>query len=264
MLFRLAGLFAMLAVGAAALAQGYPTKPVRLIVADAAGGAPDQLGRIVAQKLSESLGQQVIVDNRPGAAGVLGADIAAQGAGRRLHAAADDHVDLRAAAQPEEEPALRPGEGLRAGVAHRHRVERAGGERLAAGEIGRRAGRAREGQARRAQLRLGRRRLAGAPRRRDAQPARRHQAHARSLQGRGAGAARRDRRQRAAHHHLADRRRRAHERRPRARARHHRRRAQPGACPSCRRSPTRCRATKSRSRGASSRRPARRRRSSSG
>jgi tripartite-type tricarboxylate transporter receptor subunit TctC len=62
----------------AAAAQSYPTKPVRLIVADATGGAPDQLGRIVAQKLSESLGQQFIVDNRPGAAGVVGADIAAK------------------------------------------------------------------------------------------------------------------------------------------------------------------------------------------
>jgi tripartite-type tricarboxylate transporter receptor subunit TctC len=61
-----------------AIAQGYPSKPVRLIVADAAGGAPDQLGRLLAQKLSDSLGQQVIVDNRPGAAGALGADIAAR------------------------------------------------------------------------------------------------------------------------------------------------------------------------------------------
>jgi tripartite-type tricarboxylate transporter receptor subunit TctC len=59
-------------------AQSYPTKPIRLIVADAAGGAPDQLARILAQKLSESLGQQVLVDNRPGAAGALGADIAAR------------------------------------------------------------------------------------------------------------------------------------------------------------------------------------------
>ena len=71
-------LLAMLALSPALAAQGYPLKPVRLIVADAAGGAPDQLGRIVAQKLSESLGQQMIVDNRPGAAGVLGADIAAK------------------------------------------------------------------------------------------------------------------------------------------------------------------------------------------
>jgi len=68
-------------------AQSYPVRPVRLIVADAAGGAPDQLARIVAQKLSESLGEQVIVDNRPGAAGVLGADLAA-------HAAADGQTLL--------------------------------------------------------------------------------------------------------------------------------------------------------------------------
>jgi len=71
-------LLALLALGTAAAAQGYPAKPLRLIVADAAGGAPDQLARIAAQKLSESLGQQLIVDNRPGAAGVLGADIAAK------------------------------------------------------------------------------------------------------------------------------------------------------------------------------------------
>ena len=73
-------LFATILLSASqdALAQAYPAKPIRLIVADAAGGAPDQLGRVVAQKLSESLGQQVIVDNRPGASGVLGADIAAR------------------------------------------------------------------------------------------------------------------------------------------------------------------------------------------
>jgi tripartite-type tricarboxylate transporter receptor subunit TctC len=68
----------MLALATSAAAQGYPAKSVRLIVADAAGGAPDQLGRIVAQKLAESLGQPMIVDNRPGAAGVLGADIASK------------------------------------------------------------------------------------------------------------------------------------------------------------------------------------------
>jgi tripartite-type tricarboxylate transporter receptor subunit TctC len=59
-------------------AQTYPVKPMRLIVADAAGGAPDQLGRILGQKLSEILGQQMVVDNRPGASGALGADIAAR------------------------------------------------------------------------------------------------------------------------------------------------------------------------------------------
>jgi tripartite-type tricarboxylate transporter receptor subunit TctC len=69
---------ALFSFSAGALAQGYPNKTIRLIVADAPGGAPDQLGRLLAQRLSEGLGQQVIVDNRAGAGGVLGADIAAK------------------------------------------------------------------------------------------------------------------------------------------------------------------------------------------
>jgi tripartite-type tricarboxylate transporter receptor subunit TctC len=75
---RMLAVLAMAIASSAAPAQGYPTKPVRLIVADAAGGAPDQLARVLAKTLSENLGQQVVVDNRPGAAGALGADIAAR------------------------------------------------------------------------------------------------------------------------------------------------------------------------------------------
>ena len=71
-------LSSLLLCTATAAAQIYPVKPMRLIVADAAGGAPDQLGRILGQKLSEMLGQQMVVDNRPGASGALGADIAAR------------------------------------------------------------------------------------------------------------------------------------------------------------------------------------------
>ena len=79
---RLACLFAQLpvlvSVSIDAAAADFPVRPIRLIVADAAGGAPDQLARIIAQKLTDSLVQQIIVDNRPGAAGVLGAGIAAK------------------------------------------------------------------------------------------------------------------------------------------------------------------------------------------
>ena len=61
-----------------ALAQAYPSKPVRLIVPFPPGGATDIVGRLIAQKLTESWATQVIVDNRAGAGGTIGSDIAAK------------------------------------------------------------------------------------------------------------------------------------------------------------------------------------------
>src|SRR6185369_661036 len=70
MLMRmLAALFAMIVSAATAFAQGYPNKPVRVVVGFAAGGPSDVIGRIVAQKLSEALGQQFYVENVGGAGG---------------------------------------------------------------------------------------------------------------------------------------------------------------------------------------------------
>ena len=69
---------ALLVTGATVHAQGYPTRPIKLIVADAAGGAPDQLARLVAEKVSTGLGQPVVVDNRAGASGAVGAEFVAK------------------------------------------------------------------------------------------------------------------------------------------------------------------------------------------
>lgn len=63
-----------------AVAQTYPARPIRLISPNPAGGANDLIGRIVAQKLGEVLGQQVVVDNRGGAGGTIGTEIAAKAA----------------------------------------------------------------------------------------------------------------------------------------------------------------------------------------
>ena len=75
-------LLCALAIGAApaARAQAYPAKPVRMIAASSPGSAVDIVARIVAQKLGDQVGQQVIVDNRAGAGGNLGAEIAAKAA----------------------------------------------------------------------------------------------------------------------------------------------------------------------------------------
>ncbi len=60
---------------ATAHAQGYPTKPIRLIVPFPPGGQTDVVARIMAQKMSETFGQQVVVDNRTGAGGTIGSEL---------------------------------------------------------------------------------------------------------------------------------------------------------------------------------------------
>ena len=67
-------------VPALGLAQAYPAKPIRLVVPFPAGGATDILARALSQKLGEKIGQTVVVENRPGAGGTIGADLASKAA----------------------------------------------------------------------------------------------------------------------------------------------------------------------------------------
>jgi tripartite-type tricarboxylate transporter receptor subunit TctC len=70
----------MLAAAPAAVAQPYPAKPIKLIAPSTPGDAPDVIARLVADKLSLVLGQQVVVENKPGAGGVVGSDAVAKAA----------------------------------------------------------------------------------------------------------------------------------------------------------------------------------------
>jgi tripartite-type tricarboxylate transporter receptor subunit TctC len=71
---------ALMLTGTVASAQGFPNKPVRLVVTFPPGGGADIIGRTLAQKLAEPLGQQVIVENRPGANGNIGTEFVARSA----------------------------------------------------------------------------------------------------------------------------------------------------------------------------------------
>lgn len=83
-LITMAAAFLAGAVGPA-VAQAYPARPIRLIVAYPPGGGADTMARVVGQKLAEAWGQQVVVDNRPGGGANIGAELAA-------HAAPDGHT----------------------------------------------------------------------------------------------------------------------------------------------------------------------------
>jgi tripartite-type tricarboxylate transporter receptor subunit TctC len=74
------GFIAGISIAGAAFAQTWPSKPMRIVIAQAPGSATDVISRVVANPLSEALGQPIVIDARPGAGGVLGTEVAARSA----------------------------------------------------------------------------------------------------------------------------------------------------------------------------------------
>jgi tripartite-type tricarboxylate transporter receptor subunit TctC len=70
----------LVTAGQTVMAQSYPTRPIRIIALSSPGSGPDIVGRLIGQKLTEAWGQQAIVDTRPGASGIIGAEIASKAA----------------------------------------------------------------------------------------------------------------------------------------------------------------------------------------
>jgi len=93
----LCGLFSI-----ACAAQGFPSRPIRFVVPYGAGGSPDVIARVLGQRLGEHLGQQVVVDNRPGAGGIIAAEIVAKSPadGYTLFIADTGHVAINPSLYP--------------------------------------------------------------------------------------------------------------------------------------------------------------------
>ena len=176
-------LFALLLAGAMVLepkpaaSQGYPTRQIHIIVTFPPGGNADTVARLIADKLTQQLGQPVIVENKPGAASIVGTSLAIQ-------SPADGYMLLQAGTNVSTNPALghkTPYDAERDLVPVVLLVTVPAVIAVNPRPAGRHAGRAHrpcQGQAGRDQLRLGRERLVPASRRGAIEPADRHQADA--------------------------------------------------------------------------------------
>ena len=116
------------------VAQDYPTRPITLVVPYAAGGGNDVMARIVADKMSATLGQQIVIENRGGAGGSIATRAGRACRARRLHARPRRHRHAGDQSDALSQCRLRPAQGFRAGRADRHQRAGRAGQPVGAGE----------------------------------------------------------------------------------------------------------------------------------
>ena len=158
-----AAMFAMLCtapaaeVHAACRTVAYPSRPIRMVVPFSPGGTSDTLARILGQKITEAWGQQVVVDGRPGASGIIGTEVAARAPADGYTLMHGNLSQFAHQSQSLQQIELRHVARFRAVKPGRQRAAIARRESGGACKVGGRIDPARESQARHVQLRLGRR-----------------------------------------------------------------------------------------------------------
>ena len=196
---RLAATVMLFCAAGLACAQSYPVRPIRLIVPFPPGGGNDTVARAIAQEASPALGQSIVVDNRPGAGGIIGASEAARAPADGYTLFLGGRRQPRRQPEPALEAPLRRGQGLRADHARRLRAFGARGPSFGAGAHHRRVRRLRAREPGQAQLRLERQRQLLAHGRGALRDQRRREDDARAIQGPRPRAHRSDERAHRAH-----------------------------------------------------------------
>ena len=170
-----------------ARAQAWPQKPIRLLVGFAPGGGTDIVARTLGQRMSELLGQPVVVENRAGASGTIAADVVAKSPPDGYTLLVGHSNSNAIAPFVLKNVPYDAASDFTADHLHRLRAERARRQSRRARQVRDRAGRAREVEARRDDVCVVRRRQHAASRRRAVREADRHEDQSRAVQGQRPG-----------------------------------------------------------------------------
>ena len=151
----LGGLFLVALAAPLARAQDYPTRPITIVVPFTPGGTTDILGRMIGQRLEVRLGQSFLIENKPGAGSVIGANAVAKAVPDGYTLLMATSTSMAVDVTLYKEPALQSGKRLDSARPRCSNAVRLGGQSVAAGSIGAGPDQAREGQTGATFLRIG-------------------------------------------------------------------------------------------------------------